>query len=651
MQINPARLSPVVDAIKGAAEKVNEQLDVIAPSFAPFAELWGAEADRRDKLRTPEHLKALMDAQRAHNSARSTAATASSQRRAARKASSNPLSTARRSAATADRAARKGRAQATAALKNAKAQYPATLRTRAVQAHAAHAVPAVVASYAMSTAADWATWPVSVSAGLVAVNAVGLWLGRRVVRVEVVEDGVTVEERKLLERLDPSSWVERASERGLGGTLTGTPTVGAAGITCAVRLDGTWDLAKFQAAEGQVRALLGARTALRIEIKAGERGGWAQMTFRTRSAVDGASLLWTPDRQGIGLDTGTGEVVHLPHGRKIVAGTSGAGKSVLLRAILAPYVLDPLSTVIYIDAKGEESALWSHCAREAIDPEEIAAVVAEVVAEMMARRDEMRARKVATWVATPSRPRLVVLVDEGADLIPMDDKKTPIIEPLCQVARQGRSRLVDLLWCTQKPTVGEGIPSQIIGNMSVRVVLQTAGQTETQQVMGKGWQNHMLPGPGLAYVRGTGRDEEQTPVAVWNASDDSLVTALPEREPWRLDRGAAAPPAVPATPAPAPAPAGRPALRLVKDEAETATATAPAQRTEEAAAAVDGLTENQLAVLRAVQGGATTNARIAEVTELNPGSVARAVKALDGRGLVVKAGTEIRPAGAKEVSA
>ncbi|NUV65003.1 helix-turn-helix domain-containing protein, partial [Streptomyces sp. CAI-85] len=257
--------------------------------------------------------------------------------------------------------------------------------------------------------------------------------------------------------------------------------------------------------------------------------------------------------------------------------------------------------------------------------------------------------KVATWVATPARPRLVVLVDEGADLITMDSKKTPIIEPLCQVARQGRSRLADLLWCTQKPTVGEGIPSQIIGNMSVRVVLQTAGQTETQQVMGKGWQNHMLPGPGLAYIRGTGRDEEQTPVAVWNASDDALVTALPRREPWRLDRAAAAPPAMPATPATAPAPAGRPALRLVKDEA----ATAPAQRTEEAAATPAGLTETEAAVVDAVQkaGRPVRQKDVVDASGVAKGTVSKVVNKLIGAGVLARTEDGAIIAAAKEVSA
>ncbi|MFB7637156.1 FtsK/SpoIIIE domain-containing protein, partial [Streptomyces sp. NPDC056149] len=519
------------------------------------------------------------------------------------------------------KAARKGRSTARTDLKAARTQYPATLTQLAVRAHALHMVPAAGASYGLSTAADWAMWPGAVSVGLVAAHVGSLWLGRRSVTV-TVDDGATDDERRLLERLDPSYWVEHASDRGLGGTVTGTPQLGQAGITCAVRLDGTWDVPKLAAMERQIRALLGCRTDLQLRIAEGDSGGWAVLLLGTRSAIDGASLLWTPERAGIGLDTATGEVVTLPHGRKLIAGTSGAGKSVLLRAILAPYALDPLTAVVYIDAKGEESGLWAHCAREAIDPEDIAEVVAELVAEMLARRDEMRARKIATWVATPERPRLVVLVDEGADLMSMDSKATPIIPGAEQIARQGRSRLVDLLWCTQKPTVGDGIPSQIIGNMSVRVTLQTAGQTETQQVMGKGWQNHMLPGPGLAYVRGTGRDMDQSPVAVWDASADELVTGLPERTPWR--RGVAAPAHA------APVATGRPTLALVKDT------DVPGPREESAAASLNGA---DTAVLTAVRtaGGSVRQKHVVESSGLAKGTVSKAVGRLVAAGLVAKA--------------
>lgn len=623
-----------------SATRTTQALDTIAPPFAPLAQRWDTEAARRTELRTPEHLKALMEAQGEDTSATTRARQARSQRKAARAARRNPLASSRRSAAAADRVAREERKQARSALKAARRNYPNTLVRSAVRAHAVHAVPAGIASVALSIPPqDLTVWPASVSAGLIALNAGALWLGRRAVTdaPAAVVEGLSEEERQLLARLDPSYWVQHAAERGLSGTVTGKPQIGGAGITCSVRLDGQWDLAKFAGAESHIRALLGCRTALRLRITPGERGGWAVLTLGTRSAVDGASLLWTPQRQGIGLDTGTGEVVTLPHGRKVIAGTSGAGKSVLLRTILAPYALDPLSAVLYLDAKGEESGLWRHCAREAIDPEDISELVAEVVEEMLARRDLMRAQQVATWRATEARPRLVVLVDEGADLMAMDSRKVPILPGLEQIARQGRSRLVDLLWCTQKPTVGEGIPSQIIGNMSVRVVLQTAGQTETQQIMGKGWQNHMLPGPGLAYVRGTGRDMEQSPVAVWDASGDELVTGLPAREPWGGTASAVEAPAE-----------TRPALRLVKnDDFLLAPPAAPAAEVPAAR------TEAEAAVLDAVRaaGGPVRQKDVVEASGLAKGTVSKTVTKLVTAGHLVKADDGTLTIAAGEVSA
>ncbi|TXJ73577.1 hypothetical protein E2C11_28995, partial [Streptomyces lavendulae] len=251
---------------------VNRELDVAAVLFAPLAARWDAEADRRMQLRTPENLKKLMTAQAAHTSARSTAATAKNQRAAARAASKNPLNGARRAAKTADKAARSTRRSAKTALTTAKADYPDTLTSVAVRAHAAHLVPAGVASWALSTPADWATWPASLSVTLVAVNSAALWLGRRNVSVKV-EDGVSAEERRLMERLDPSYWVQHASDEGLERTLTERPEVTAAGIVCGVRLDGKGRSWKWLAGETDaVRRLLGMKTGTRMEITAGSHG-------------------------------------------------------------------------------------------------------------------------------------------------------------------------------------------------------------------------------------------------------------------------------------------------------------------------------------------------------------------------------------------
>ncbi|MGW9476491.1 ATP-binding protein, partial [Streptomyces albidoflavus] len=179
MDVKEASQKPSKTKAPALRAAINRELDVATPLLAPFAARWDAEADRRMKLRTPEHLKTLMKAQAAHTSARSVAATAKSQRTAARAASNNPLSAARRAAATADKAARSSRSSARAALKAAKKNYPDTLTSVAVRAHAAHLVPAGFASWALSTPADWATWPASLSIAVAAANAGALWLGRR----------------------------------------------------------------------------------------------------------------------------------------------------------------------------------------------------------------------------------------------------------------------------------------------------------------------------------------------------------------------------------------------------------------------------------------------------------------------------------------
>ncbi|MEV5667112.1 hypothetical protein, partial [Streptomyces flaveolus] len=58
---------PTKSASRKSTETITNTLDALAPTCAPVAARWDAEADRRAKLRTPANLKLLMDAQRAHN--------------------------------------------------------------------------------------------------------------------------------------------------------------------------------------------------------------------------------------------------------------------------------------------------------------------------------------------------------------------------------------------------------------------------------------------------------------------------------------------------------------------------------------------------------------------------------------------------------
>ncbi|THJ25114.1 ATP-binding protein, partial [Candidatus Frankia alpina] len=268
-------------------------LDGLSPACVPFAVWWDTEAGRRRELRTPEHREAWIAARHDRAVASVAVARARSQCKTAREASANPLAARRRAARLAAKAAKGRRRAARAGVKTARVTYPASLYQPALQAHAVHAVPAGLVSWLSSQ-----DWPVEMSAGLLGLHAAGLWLGRRhaVVAPAAVEEAVSAEERQLLDRLDPEYWTAHAAGRGLAGTLTTPPTVGPGGIRCEVRLDGTWTVKALAGKTDSVRALLGARTALRLRITGGARGGWAILTLATRHATDGQSAAWTPAR-------------------------------------------------------------------------------------------------------------------------------------------------------------------------------------------------------------------------------------------------------------------------------------------------------------------------------------------------------------------
>ena len=593
-----------------AAKSVTNTLDALTPAFVPFAARWDAAADRRAKLRTPEHLKALMDAQRNNTSARSTAATAKSQRQAARQASNNPLGTARRAAATADRAARSNKRTTKAALKTARRDYPITLGSLAVRVHAAHLVPASLASWALSTPQDWTVWPASVSVGLVGLNAAALWLGRR--QPSVVLDGdLSAEERQLVERLDPAHWVAHADDRGLSGTVTAPPVLTSAGIECAVRLDGKWTVKTFKAAEDNVRALLGAKTSTPMLIKSGSRGGWAVIVLRTRSATDGVDLAWTPGAAW-GVDMATGEDVDVPLGdRMLIAGMSGAGKSVTARPLLFKASDGETNALVIIDLKKVEGRLWDHRARVASTPEDVIRVVAELVEEMTERLDALPKGQ-ATLIPTADLPRITVVVDEGAEVMTVVKEA---LDGLESTARMGRAVCIDLWWMTQSPTYGDGVPRQIAKQLGTRIGLAVDSPSEARVVFGesaqdKGWKADELPKPGVALLKDGKRKPGEVKVRFMT---DGQVIALPDQPLWS---------------------------REVSPDAVSLVKGSPAPVDEE------DLTDNQRAVLEAVRGGATTNAAIATAARLNPGSVTRAVTALEKLGLVAKSGTTITLGGA-----
>ncbi|MFG2746490.1 FtsK/SpoIIIE domain-containing protein [Streptomyces chartreusis] len=608
-------------------DTTNTAFDALAPMCAPLAVRWDREAERRTLLRTPENLTALLKAQRVHNMATTNLRVAKSLQQKARATSSGLLSKERRAARAALKATRADVRATGAGLTIARRNYPSTLTSVAVKAHAVHAVPGGLASWLMSEATHALTlWPASVSAGLIGLNVAGLWLGRRQPSARL-DDGMSAEEQRLASRLDPTYWVPNADARGLSGTVPTPAKLTPAGLVSHVRLDGRWTPKTFRAKSDEIRALLGARTDLRMEITSGSHGDRATITLRTRSAADGIDLSgWKPGEPW-GVDTVTGEPVMVPLGRRmLIAGTSGSGKSWSTRALLAEASEAPDHRLVVIDPKRVEAINWEHRARTAITIDEVLDVTDELVAEMHERL-ALVPRGRDTIEISEERPRITVFVDEGAEVITMGRKKrargsdgeqgdpdwSQIMENLGTLARMARAAEIILIWATQKPTMDAkgGIDPQISAQITYRAALALSTSGESRVVFGedateKGWHAHELPMPGVAMLR-SGPKAKPHPINT-RAFSPADVIALPARPVWH--RTSARPAAS--------------TLRLVKESATPASAPGGAET-------------NRDRVLRAVQGGARSVRDIADRTGINKGTVSREIKTLTTSGALHRA--------------
>jgi S-DNA-T family DNA segregation ATPase FtsK/SpoIIIE len=316
-----------------------------------------------------------------------------------------------------------------------------------------------------------------------------------------------------------------------------------------------------------------------------------------------------------------------------------------------------VNVLVIIDLKKVEGRLWDHRARVASNPVDVAELVQELVAELDERLDVLPKGQ-ATLIPTAERPRITVVVDEGAEVMTHCQKvevvtgftekgaeiteKVNALEGLDSIARMGRAACIDLWWMTQSPTYGDGVPRQIAKQLGTRLGLTVESPTEARVVFGesaqdKGWKADELPMPGVAMLRDGKRTPD--PIKVRYITDDDVV-AMPTQSIWSRGHRAAQ----------APAPVARPALRLVKDVPEAIPAAAvPEPRT--APPAVEGTDAKVLDAVRALRPPVRQK-DVADASGLPKGTVSKAVKRLVESGhLVREADGTVAIAAAGEVSA
>lgn len=343
-------------------------------------------------------------------------------------------------------------------------------------------------------------------------------------------------EEAIMHRIE--SWESHAAERKLLDVLPGAPIIDESGLLIPIEFAGVWTPGKLDEQVDQVRALLAVPDKVRTQVKPGGTADRALLRVRTRTRD--LDLSWSPEREGIGLDADTAEVAHVnTDERLLVAGTSGSGKSVALRVLMAEALAKPHAALVILDLKRAEGALWRHTARVENEPEGVQAVIDELIAEMKERETIMEARGIDLWEPTDERPNITVAVDEGAELMA---EVPDALGGLRSLARRARAAGIRLWWATQKPTMsgnGPGLDSQIAGQLTTQVCLAVAGQKEARVVLGEdatgnGWHAEHLEKGGWALVRVQGEDRDPDPVRVWFMKKED-VKALPARKAWRRE--------------------------------------------------------------------------------------------------------------------
>ncbi|MGL3805826.1 FtsK/SpoIIIE domain-containing protein [Paeniglutamicibacter sp. R2-26] len=203
---------------------------------------------------------------------------------------------------------------------------------------------------------------------------------------------------------------------------------------------------------------------------------------------------------------------HGPH--LVVAGTTGSGKSELLRTLVlglarehGPHEL----AFMLVDFKGGATlaplAGLPHVQNLVSDLDTAAARrVMEQLACELRRRERLLAAHQATDFAgyreartgaDPLLPALVVVVDEFRVLA---TELPGALEQVVQVATVGRSLGIHLVISTQRPA--GTLNAQLRANITTAIVLRTAGEFESADLLGTDAAAHLDPAePGWAYLR------------------------------------------------------------------------------------------------------------------------------------------------------
>ncbi len=203
-----------------------------------------------------------------------------------------------------------------------------------------------------------------------------------------------------------------------------------------------------------------------------------------------------------------GDLGKMPH--LLVAGATGAGKSVCLNCIIASLLVtatpDQLE-LLMIDPKRVELTVYNgipHLKNEVItDPSLAAGALAMITREMDQRYERFAkagVRKIEEYNAKfpdEKLPYIVVVIDELADLMLVAPAKVEML--IMRLAQLARATGIHLVVATQRPSV-DVITGLIKANIPSRIAFAVSSQVDSRTILDMGGAERLLGRGDMLYL-------------------------------------------------------------------------------------------------------------------------------------------------------
>lgn len=263
------------------------------------------------------------------------------------------------------------------------------------------------------------------------------------------------------------------------------------------------------------RSLVGVEIPNKSRAKVRFRDLVANASFQ--KAISNLTLVLGKDVSGVPIYADLARMPHL-----LVAGSTGAGKTIFLNSLLLSLLYRPPSNInpfgggpeilrlILIDPKRVEFHIYNdlpHLLCPVVcDNQRAVNVLKWVVSEMERRFDflsEARARDISSYNETAIKkddeplPYIVLVIDELADLMAARGKE--VESGIVRIAQMARAVGIHLVLATQRPSV-EVITGLIKANVTARVAFQVASQVDSRTILDMSGAEKLLGRGDLLFV-------------------------------------------------------------------------------------------------------------------------------------------------------